>query len=78
VRPVTDVGLMSCVSYLSLLQHDSPEEEPPLLHPGATYVSFPDGPASFCLDVVKVLEGKGYKLVQKKHNGVWRLSVRTP
>jgi hypothetical protein len=28
--------------------------------------------------VVKVLEGKGYELVQKNHNGVWRFSVRTP
>ena len=43
---------------------------------GATFVRFPDGLASFCLDVVKGL--REYKLVQMEHNGVWRLSVRTP
>ena len=62
-------------SYASLLQYDSPDKKP-LLHLGATFVRFPDGPASFCLDVVKGLGG--HKLVQMEHNGVWRLSVRRP
>ncbi len=66
---------MSFPSYPSLFQSDSPDE-PPLLHSGATFVRFPDGLASFCLDVVKGL--REYKLVQMEHNGVWRLSVRTP
>lgn len=66
---------MSFPSYPSLLQSDSPDKTP-LLHSGATFVRFPDGLASFCLDVVEGL--REYKLVQMEHNGVWRLSVRTP
>ena len=46
------------------------------MHSGATFVRFPDGAASFCLDVVKGLSE--HKLVQMEHNGVWRLSVRRP
>ena len=66
---------MSFPSYPSLFQSDSPDE-PPLLHSGATFVRFPDEAPPFCLDVVKGLGG--HELVQMEHNGVWRLSVRTP
>jgi hypothetical protein len=47
-----------------------------MLHRDATFVAWPDGPASFCLDVVERL--RGYKLVWEKYNGVQRFAVRTP